>query len=156
MILAGDFIPKSCSIDLPNEFECQQVLANLEGPICEDGLLMSDKVGACLHTTPLEALFDSIRPFSFSSANNHMMDFREEGFRQTSQVLAVHGIPFAGAGMCEGDARKPMFVEENGMRVAVFSCCEAIWDVHASFSRRGGNGRVALRCHSFHQVSWSG
>ncbi len=124
MILAGDFIPKNYMIRLPDEFRSQIVLANLEGPICEDGLPMSDKVGVCLHTTSSEQLFESIGTFAFSLANNHMMDFREEGLLQTQQALAAHNIPFAGAGRCEVDACKPMILNENGKRVAVFCCCE--------------------------------
>ncbi len=124
MLLAGDFIPKRLPVKLPKEFTRQLVLANLEGPICADGLPLSDKVGVCLHTTASEALEKSIGRFAFSLANNHMMDFREEGLNQTKRILAEYNIPFAGAGENEAEARKPMILEEDGVRIAVFSCCE--------------------------------
>ena len=135
MLLVGDFIPKNMGVRLPEEFRRQKVLANLEGPICACGLSQSNKVGVCLHTS--RELFDSSEcsivrlegggeapRFAFSLANNHMMDFREEGLRQTKEVLDAHGIPYSGAGENEEDARKPMFLEENGKRIAIFSCCE--------------------------------
>ncbi len=134
MILAGDFIPKSCKINLPNAFKHQQVLANLEGPICADELPISDKVGVCLHTTPSETLFDSIRTFAFSLANNHMMDFRDEGLRQTKAALEGHGISYAGAGENEVDARAPMILEDDGKRIAVFCCCERQFGVAADMT----------------------
>ena len=132
MILAGDFISKNLKVRLPKEFGGQLVLANLEGPICADGLPRSNKVGVCLHTK--REMFEcsecsNVRmcggvKFAFSLANNHMMDFQEEGLRQTEEFLVARNIPFAGAGADEAEARKPMILEENGKRIAVFSCCE--------------------------------
>ena len=135
MILAGDFIPKNLMVHLPDEFKGLLVLANLEGPICADGLPQSNKVGVCLHTS--RELFDcsdcsivrleggGVAPrFAFSLANNHVMDYGEEGLRQTKVTLASHGIPFAGAGDNEEEARRPMILEENGKHIAVFCCCE--------------------------------
>ena len=132
MILVGDFIPKTLGVKMPDEFRGQLVLANLEGPICDDGLPTSNKVGVCLHTS--KKMFEcsecsnvrideSVR-LAFSLANNHTMDFCEEGLRQTKEVLDAHGIPYAGAGANEEEARRPMILEEDGHRIAVFSCCE--------------------------------
>lgn len=124
MILAGDFIPKNLKVRLSSEFRGQQVLANLEGPICDDGLAMSGKVGICLHSNVEKLRSWGVERFAFSLANNHMMDFCEEGLRQTKTALTSHGIQFAGAGGNEEDARKPMILEEDGKRIAVFCCCE--------------------------------
>ena len=124
MILAGDFIPKNLKVQLPKELGGQLVLANLEGPICANQLSRSNKVGVCLHSDVAKLGGWGIERFAFSLANNHMMDFGEEGLRQTKTALTSHGIPFAGAGDSEEDARKPMILEENGKRIAVFCCCE--------------------------------
>ena len=130
MLLAGDFIPKSLKVKLLERFNQELVLANLEGPVCADGLPVSNKVGVCLHSTP----FDIQGRWAFSLANNHMMDFQEEGLRQTRTFLEEKGYAFAGAGETEEDARKPMFLEENGNRIAVFSCCERQFGVATSDS----------------------
>ena len=120
MLLAGDFIPKALKIKLPECFSRELVLANLEGPVCADDLPVSNKVGVCLHSAP----FDVLGGWAFALANNHMMDFKEEGLREARRFCGEKGYVFAGAGDTENEARKPMFCEEDGMRVAVFSCCE--------------------------------
>ena len=122
MILAGDFIPKNLNVHLPDEFKDCLVLANLEGPICDDSLSKSSKVGFCLHSNGEKLRSWGVERFAFSLANNHMMDFGEEGLRQTKAALASLSIPFAGAGVNEEEARQPMILEENGKRIAVFSC----------------------------------
>ena len=124
MFLVGDFIPKNLNVRLPDELKDRLVLANLEGPICTDVLPRSNKVGVCLHSNVEKLRSWGVERFAFSLANNHMMDFGEEGLRQTKAALTSLGIPFAGAGDNEEDARKPMVLEENGKRIAVFSCCE--------------------------------
>ena len=78
MLLAGDFIPKALKVQLPACFNKELVLANLEGPVCADGLHVSNKVGVHLHSVP----FDIPCRWAFSLANNHLMDFREEGLLQ--------------------------------------------------------------------------
>ena len=124
MLLAGDFIPQNRLVSLPDSFRRQTILANLEGPVCSDGLRKSEKVGLCLHTTARKGMFDTLPRFAFSLANNHLMDYSEEGLRQTVQILGQSSIPWAGAGKNEAEARKPMILEEEGKRIAVFCCCE--------------------------------
>lgn len=47
-------------------------------------------------------------------ANNHILDFSEEGLRETIQTLNVAGIKYAGAGMNEKEAGKPaIFTAKN-------------------------------------------
>ena len=119
MILAGDFVPQKADFSLP-DFGDEIVLANLEGPICEDGLKPIEKVGIHLHTAPLELT----GRWAFSLANNHLMDFRAEGLYQTVAYLKQRNIPFAGAGDNEMQARRPMWIVEGGKQIAVISCCE--------------------------------
>ncbi len=120
MLLAGDFIPKVFKVQLPESFSREIILANLEGPVCTDGLPVSNKVGVCLHSVP----FDIPGRWAFALANNHLMDFQADGLHQTQVFLQSKGYLFAGAGDTEEDARKPMILEEGGVRIAVFSCCE--------------------------------
>lgn len=166
MLLVGDFIPQRLSVRLPDEFSCQTVLANLEGPICADGLPVSGKVGVCLHTTPSDDVFNSIRTFAFSLANNHLMDFRDEGLHQTRQMLETSKIAYAGAGENDDEARRPMMLEENGIRIAVICCSEhqfgmathdsagvaamGVWlyDAIRTVKARGTVDRVIVSCHA--------
>lgn len=124
MILVGDYIPRDKIVKLPARFVGQQVIANLEGPICKIGLYKSNKVGICLHTVLTDRLYSNISQFAYSLANNHMMDYCEEGLAQTCATLNRIGVPYSGAGHNITEARRPMILEENGCRIAVFSCCE--------------------------------
>lgn len=162
MLLAGDFIPKAFKVKLPECFRRELVLANLEGPVCVDGLPVSNKVGVCLHSAP----FDIPGRWAFALANNHMMDFCEEGLCQTRTFLKGKGYSFAGAGDTEEEARKPMLLEENGVRIAIFSCCErqfgmatettagcaamGVWLYDAIRSVKTSNkaDRVIVSCHA--------
>lgn len=124
MILAGDYIPRDRIVKLPDAFGSQLIIANLEGPICDAGLQKSNKVGVCLHTLRSDSLCNSISQFAYSLANNHMMDYCEEGLRQTCATLDGIGVRHSGAGVNLYDARQPMILEESGCKIAVFSCCE--------------------------------
>ncbi|HPQ68511.1 MAG TPA: CapA family protein [bacterium] len=56
---------------------------------------------------------------AFSLANNHALDFGVEGLRQTIANLRAQGINTYGAGMSEAEARRPLILEKNGIRVGV-------------------------------------
>lgn len=200
MLLVGDFIPKTLSVKLPPEFAGQLVLANLEGPICSDNLPKSNKVGVCLHTSQslqvschspelvdeqskhktIQQTNNSSRlSFAFSLANNHMMDFRWEGVQQTLEFLRTATAEnvgfecagFAGVGEDEESARRPMILQENGHRIAVFSCCErqfgmasigvqgcaakGVWLYKAiqEIKATGAAGFVIVSCHAANEFS---
>ncbi|MDI6816908.1 MAG: CapA family protein [Actinomycetota bacterium] len=59
-----------------------------------------------------------------SLANNHVLDFGEQGLRQTMQRLDEAGIAGAGAGLSEHDAYAPAYVERAGMTFAFLAFCE--------------------------------
>ena len=100
MILAGDFVPQKTIPEIP-DFGDEIVLANLEGPLCEDGLKPIDKVGIHLHSSPRQIP----GRWAFTLANNHLMDYREEGLRRTLEVLDDQAISHGGAGLSLGKAR---------------------------------------------------
>ncbi len=53
-----------------------------------------------------------------SLANNHLLDYGLEGLSDTMAALAAAGVPAAGAGNNDGEARSPVIVERNGLRIA--------------------------------------
>lgn len=121
MILAGDYVPKGCSVrlELPPE---EAILCNLEAPIIGSAAFAPIlKAGPNLRN---EGIGISGRRFIFSLANNHLMDFGLEGMQMTRTILMEHSIPFSGAGETLEDARRPVIYEEAGKRIAIFSCCE--------------------------------
>lgn len=56
-----------------------------------------------------------------SLANNHMMDYGEEGLLSTIQSLDREGVVWLGAGMNEDEARAPRYKEIDGIKVALLA-----------------------------------
>jgi poly-gamma-glutamate capsule biosynthesis protein CapA/YwtB (metallophosphatase superfamily) len=50
-------------------------------------------------------------------ANNHILDYSEEGLAETLHTLQDANIQYTGAGMNEEEAAKPAFIEKNGFRL---------------------------------------
>ena len=119
MVLVGDIVPQDAHFESP-DFGDNLVFANLEGPVCSDGLSPIEKVGSHLHSAP----FRLKGRWVFTLANNHLMDFQAEGMRETMTFLREQGFPFGGAGENEFEARKTLWLSENGKRIAVICCCE--------------------------------
>ena len=127
MVLVGDIVPQDSQFASP-DFGENIVLANLEGPICCDGLAPIEKVGPHLHSKP----FKLNGRWAFTLANNHLMDFQAEGMRETQAFLRGQGFSFGGAGENESEARKPLWLLESGRRIAVVCCCEHQFGVAGS------------------------
>lgn len=64
-----------------------------------------------------------------SLANNHIMDFREEGLIETIEVLDRAGISHTGAGQNMEEAWKPAFLTADGQRfgIVAFTDNEPVW-----------------------------
>src|SRR3990172_16311 len=64
-----------------------------------------------------------------SLANNHILDYREQGLLDTLRALDERGIKHAGAGPNLAGAREPAWLEAEGKRIAVFSATdnEPLW-----------------------------
>lgn len=167
MILVGDIVPLQSEFVSP-DFGDELVLGNLEGPICGDGLKPMDKVGPCLHSKP----FNLKGRWAFVLANNHSMDFRAQGLEETLGFLKdgfVFCVGCCGAGANEDDARKILYLEEKGIRVAVISCCErqfgvsdkshpgvaayGDWVLNAIIEAKKQADRVIVSCHAGSELS---
>ena len=120
MILIGDYVGFSRKVKLDSSFDGKLVLGNLEGPWCETtGKPQPKKAGPRVWNT-----FLAEGPkWAFTLANNHMMDFGEEGLAETKSRLEARGIPFVGAGDF-ATAMKPMILEEAGKKIGVIACAE--------------------------------
>ncbi len=64
-----------------------------------------------------------------SLANNHILDFREEGLIETIETLNRAGITHAGAGRNIEEAERPAFLDADGLRVGIvaFTDNEPVW-----------------------------
>jgi poly-gamma-glutamate synthesis protein (capsule biosynthesis protein) len=59
-----------------------------------------------------------------SLGNNHAMDYGAAGLASTLANLDAAGIRHFGAGMNEAEARRPLILEKNGVRVALLGYCQ--------------------------------
>lgn len=57
----------------------------------------------------------------FSLANNHILDYYEEGLFDTQAILKEHKMAFSGAGKNIDEAKKPAIVEKNGVKIGLLS-----------------------------------
>lgn len=72
-------------------------------------------------------------------ANNHILDYDEENFLETLDLLAEAGIPWTGGGRNLAEARRPLVLEARGVRIAFLGYSEFAdlffdWDYPRSFA----------------------
>jgi hypothetical protein len=113
------------------------VIANLENPLLEmnQGTPVSGKctLRGC---TGWADVIKGAGISLVSLANNHMMDYGEEGLSSTLEALERVGLHYVGAGKNYTDANKPLYLDINGNKVAVLARSSV---VVASSSYAGDN-----------------
>jgi len=57
-------------------------------------------------------------------ANNHALDYGPEALLDTFEHLRAAGIPWVGAGRNRDEARAPVILEKNGVRLGVIGCSD--------------------------------
>ncbi len=81
-----------------------------------------------------------------SLANNHAYDYGEEALLDTFTTLENAGIPYVGAGRNIEDAKKPLYLIANGMKIGIVSATQiernAVPDTKEATSTNAG----VLRC----------
>ena len=95
------------------------VVANLENPLIESGI-GAPSVGKCTLRGGI-GWADVIKESGItvvSLANNHMMDYGEDGLFSTIDALDRAGVKHVGVGKNRDDAGKPLFLEVSGCSIA--------------------------------------
>ena len=94
------------------------LFGNLESPISDKGTKVYGK-GITLRADPKaitgikDAGFDII-----SLANNHILDYHKPALTQTIEILNANKILHCGAGENINQAREPVIIDRNGLKVA--------------------------------------
>jgi len=57
-------------------------------------------------------------------ANNHILDFKEEGCIETLATLDKAGIYHVGAGLNNAQANAPVIITRNGITIGIFGCTD--------------------------------
>ncbi|RKS01867.1 CapA family protein [Flavobacterium sp. 102] len=124
-------------------------IVNLEGPVVSSGN-PSPKTGPVISMKPLvmEALLDANINL-VTLANNHIMDFGIEGFKETLTRLDESNLNFVGAGLSKTAKRKPFITEIKSKKIAIINVCEHEWisDIN---SESGANGVDVIE--NFYQI----
>lgn len=92
------------------------------------------------------ALYGEIGVDVVSLANNHAYDFGEEALLDTFTTLENAGIPYVGAGRNIEEAKRPLYLIANGMKIGIVSATQiernAVPDTKEATTTNAG----VLRC----------
>ncbi|MFH1780579.1 MAG: CapA family protein [Candidatus Nealsonbacteria bacterium] len=96
------------------------VFGNLETPITQ-GREISDFEMIFRSNPGIEQALKQNGFSVLSLANNHTLNFGEEGLKDTFNYLTKAGIKYVGAGNNEQEAYGPVYIEEKGIKFAFFA-----------------------------------
>ncbi|MDD2230748.1 MAG: CapA family protein [Candidatus Cloacimonetes bacterium] len=126
-ILSFDLGVKAISQDISDTLhQSNLVVANLESPFgIPEWQVSLDK--PIIYSRPQDAV--RLREMNISAvslANNHISDLGEEGFQNTLDILDEMGIAYFGAGHNSQQARAPLYLTKNGIKLGFLAYCGAM------------------------------
>ena len=98
----------------------------------------------------LASVFDDCGFDVVSVASNHAMDWGPEAMLDSIYLLRGKGIATVGAGRNLEEARKPAFVERNGIRIAFLAYCSVLREGYTAEKNKAGV--APLRAHTYYQA----
>jgi poly-gamma-glutamate capsule biosynthesis protein CapA/YwtB (metallophosphatase superfamily) len=133
------------ALKMLDEFSADIRLINLETSITGRGEFAAHKrVHYRMHPLNIGCL-TAIRPDACALANNHILDFGEDGLADTLRALAECGIAGVGAGLDVEQAERPVVAElPDAGRVLITSCGMASSGIPPSWAATDDRPGVAL------------
>ena len=152
ILITGDFCPhkrieqaflKKEYKDVFNGFEiitndCDWAITNLECPLTLSNNSI-EKTGPNLKAHP-----DCIEGIKFGGfnvvnlANNHIMDYGEQGLIDTINICEKNKIHYVGAGQNINKVSKPLYLTVKETKIAIVNFCENEWSI-AGKNKAGAN-----------------
>lgn len=118
-----------------------KVILNLEAPLV-DSEYKCKKRGPNLSQSPISVdVLKKLNVVGVSLANNHIMDYGDEGLIRTIEILDKNKIMHTGAGKTIEDAIKPMNISLNGEKIQFFNFG---WDVEETIGADKSHAGCAL------------
>lgn len=139
ILIAGDFCPQNRVAELFEKGDYASVLGemkpiieqadysivNFECPVTEGREMPITKQGKNLHCS--ERGMEAAKWTGFNCitlANNHFLDYGEEGVENTLDTIVRYGLDSVGGGMNIQEAAKILYKEIAGKTLAIINCCE--------------------------------
>lgn len=130
-----------CSAELADIVSSADLsICNFEAPIEGYG---SPQPKSGIHHFQREATINGLKKQGFDLlllANNHIMDFGQEGLAATIEAAKKVGMETLGAGMNPDSAYKPMIKELGDVTIGMINACEAQFGVIDYFKRKSAAG----------------
>ena len=84
-----------------------------------------------------------------SMASNHAMEWGPDAVMDTIELFRSWGMQVVGAGKDEDEARSPVMIDQNGVRIAILSYCSVLRDGHAAGPEKAGV--APMRAHTYYE-----
>lgn len=124
--------------------------AQVERVYSERGALQVHSGGAHSRVKPhLASIFSDCGFDVVSLASNHAMDWGADAMLDTADLLRKRGLQVAGVGRNLHEARQPVIVERNGVRVAFLAYCSILQTGYAATHDKPGI--APLRAHTYYE-----
>lgn len=124
--------------------------AQVERVYSERGALQVHSGGEHSRVKPhMASIFDDCRFDVLSVASNHAMDWGEDALLDSIELFRSKGIVTVGAGRNLDEARKPAFIDRNGVRIAFLSYCSVLREGYAAGPKKAGI--APLRAHAYYE-----
>lgn len=153
ILIAGDFCPLNRVAELFEKGDYNTVLGdikevikqidysivNLECPVTKENSTPIKKCGPNLHCS--EEGIKALKWAGFNCvtlANNHILDYGDEGLKNTLEVCSKNELDNVGGGYDIQDASKILYKQIGGNKLAVINCCEHEFSI-ATTSSPGAN-----------------
>ncbi|MED5579793.1 MAG: CapA family protein [Nitrospinota bacterium] len=120
---------------------------NLEHNLSKSGTLMKGKP---THHRGKPELIKGFIEAGFDAliiANNHMMDFGVESFYDTLELLKEKGIPFTGAGKNLKEAKTPVALTRNGLKIGLLAYTTTLPQGSAADIKEPGVNPMRVHTH---------
>jgi hypothetical protein len=139
--LFNDFIPEINCVDL--------AITNLELPLTTESKPIS-KTGPALKADP--RCINTLKLAGFglvTLANNHILDYGEQGLKETIELCNLNKIATVGAGESNLIARKPFLIEKSGIKITILSFAENEWST--TYDENYGAAPMDI-CDNFYDI----
>jgi len=130
----GDIYLKN-KVAISKELNLDDIILNLEAPFSNIGTPAKNKINLFMDEANFFDTFAGHNILAVNLANNHIMDYGEEAFDYTLDVLKNNNIPFFGAGKKQDRFNNPLIIKEE---IALFGY--ACPSTHPVFGDENNNG----------------